>query len=1004
MSQHVRGLVRLALFVSVVALGVATPGARAQLLVVTPGDGYGTGPIFPIYAATAVFPDFGAGGASPVIWAVAPSDDPKTAPHGLALIAPNRALATNVSSIYLDVIDTSTAQRVDKITMPGFNGSGALAANPAKTHVLSLSFTATLRVIAAPFNSSSAVTTVALPSTGDSASTRSIAFHPTTGRAFLSLVGMIAVLDPPYSSIAFTIASPNGVPNFVGSGLPATGAIAVSPDGNTVVASQYDANTALPTLRIFHAPFTAASVPEILTIAGAQLDGMTFTPDGTKLLIVDRKPPVSPALSRVFAVSAPYGAASAVATLSFDSTFGAPGELQGWFEDVDVSSDGQLAALGGGEPSGGPLVVLKAPFTAAGGTAIKVAVPGTRLPDPYGHQGRGAGTARFWPTPIAPPPAQLFVDKSASVFPGIVVPEGNSGTTPAAIPVRLLQASAQTVTVDYQTVDGNAGLFYATAADGDYVPTTGTLTFAPGETLKNIVVLIKGDTAYEGDEYFTVVLTNPVNATILGPWNTGIVTIQNDDPVEPLAILTTALPHGTLGVPYTFTMQGTGLHPLTWNDQGVLGVYGLDFDLATGVISGAPSLAGTFNIPFRLTDPQMNAAFATLPLIIGNPAPLVALAPNPLVFAAQNVGVQGPAAATDLTNSGSANLVLGNPIYTLPGGADFVATAGSGACAAGQTLIPGASCKLWFAFKPLQSGARTLSLPLASNAGANALTLAGTGRSGNDATLSALTVSSGSLVPAFAPATFTYTDNVLSCVASIRITSTLSDPAASLTVNGVATPSGTASAPIALAFGANAVNVLVTAQDGVTTQNYGIAVNRPIPAPLMPVLQSAGSRRVHGAAGTYDLALSLLATNPTTEPRRGPAQTIVFTFDKAITGAVASITEGTAVAGTPTISGSDVVVGLTGVTDRQYVTLQLAIVASSDGGTNGCAIARVGFLVGDVNQNRVVSVADLGLINAQLSQPVTAANYLRDINATGTLTVADKGIANGNLSQALPAP
>ena len=70
----------------------------------------------------------------------------------------------------------------------------------------------------------------------------------------------------------------------------------------------------------------------------------------------------------------------------------------------------------------------------------------------------------------------------------------------------------------------------------------------------------------------------------------------------------------------------------------------------------------------------------------------------------------------------------------------------------------------------------------------------------------------------------------------------------------------------------------------------------------------------------------------------------------------------------------------------------------------GSGSVRVGFLLGDVNQNRVVTVADLGLVNAQLAQPVTAANYLKDVNASGTLTVADKGITNANLTRALPAP
>jgi hypothetical protein len=52
----------------------------------------------------------------------------------------------------------------------------------------------------------------------------------------------------------------------------------------------------------------------------------------------------------------------------------------------------------------------------------------------------------------------------------------------------------------------------------------------------------------------------------------------------------------------------------------------------------------------------------------------------------------------------------------------------------------------------------------------------------------------------------------------------------------------------------------------------------------------------------------------------------------------------------------------------------------------------------------VVAVSDVGLVNAQLAQVVTAANYTKDINATGTLTVADKGLTNAVLATALPSP
>jgi hypothetical protein len=188
--------------------------------------------------------------------------------------------------------------------------------------------------------------------------------------------------------------------------------------------------------------------------------------------------------------------------------------------------------------------------------------------------------------------------------------------------------------------------------------------------------------------------------------------------------------------------------------------------------------------------------------------------------------------------------------------------------------------------------------------------------------------------------------------------------------------------------------------DGVAIVDIG-ALEAAAPGAL--TLRCATSRKVHGPL-TFDLPLSLIPINPATEPRTGPAQTIVLTFSKPVVAATLSITEGTATAGTSTISANDVVVDLTGVEDRQYVTISLTNVAALDGSTGGTGLLRIGFLAGDVNQNRVVSVADLGIVNAQLAMPVTWANFLKDVNASGALSVADKGIANANLAKALPAP
>lgn len=190
---------------------------------------------------------------------------------------------------------------------------------------------------------------------------------------------------------------------------------------------------------------------------------------------------------------------------------------------------------------------------------------------------------------------------------------------------------------------------------------------------------------------------------------------------------------------------------------------------------------------------------------------------------------------------------------------------------------------------------------------------------------------------------------------------------------------------------------------GSLSTSYGSATTAASP-PAAPVFQSAVSRKVHGVAGTFSLPLTLVVTNPTTEPRSGLAQTIVFTFDKPTSAATVTIAEGTATAGAATFSGNDVIASLTGVTDQQYVTVMLTSVASTDGGTGGSASVRIGFLLGDASQSRVVTVADVGLVNAQLAQAVTVANFLKDVNASGTLTVADKSITNANLTRALPPP
>ena len=91
----------------------------------------------------------------------------------------------------------------------------------------------------------------------------------------------------------------------------------------------------------------------------------------------------------------------------------------------------------------------------------------------------------------------------------------------------------------------------------------------------------------------------------------------------------------------------------------------------------------------------------------------------------------------------------------------------------------------------------------------------------SDATLSALTLSSGSLSPSFTSGTLAYTASVAHSVSSLIVTPTTNDANATATVNG-ASPA----TPVTLSVGSNTVTVQVTAQDGTTTQSYTVTVTR----------------------------------------------------------------------------------------------------------------------------------------------------------------------------------
>ena len=95
----------------------------------------------------------------------------------------------------------------------------------------------------------------------------------------------------------------------------------------------------------------------------------------------------------------------------------------------------------------------------------------------------------------------------------------------AALTVTRQGANAGVATVAYATADGTA------KAGQDYAEKTGTVTFGPGETTKQIKIAISADNANEQDESFTVALSNASGAALAAP-RTETVTIQDRTPAR----------------------------------------------------------------------------------------------------------------------------------------------------------------------------------------------------------------------------------------------------------------------------------------------------------------------------------------------------------------------------------------------------------------------------------------------------------------------------------------
>lgn len=197
----------------------------------------------------------------------------------------------------------------------------------------------------------------------------------------------------------------------------------------------------------------------------------------------------------------------------------------------------------------------------------------------------------------------------------ISVAEGNSGTTAAVFTVRLSAVSGAPAIVSFTTVPGTA------QAPLDFVNTSGSLTFAPGETEKTIELLVNGDVTYEPDEQFTMQLSAQSGAAGVA---SATCTILNDDAKPELRIDDVSVVEGNSGtknavVTVRASAPVSGYVNIATSDGTARA--GSDYVAATPTLTFANETSKTFTIAITGdTDVETDETFNVTITATGTPA------------------------------------------------------------------------------------------------------------------------------------------------------------------------------------------------------------------------------------------------------------------------------------------------------------------------------------------------------------------------------------------------
>ncbi len=194
------------------------------------------------------------------------------------------------------------------------------------------------------------------------------------------------------------------------------------------------------------------------------------------------------------------------------------------------------------------------------------------------------------------------------------------------------------------------------------------------------------------------------------------------------------------------------------------------------------------------------------------------------------------------------------------------------------------------------------------------------------------------------------------------------------------------------AVGTGRINVNSYSYDQTLIEEY---------SPTIPASIGVVSRMTHSPAGAFDVDLPLIGKRGV-ECRSGGANgnySVVFSFVNDVTNCGSTATPGGTVVAGP--NSNQCTENLTGVTNAQYISVELDNVVDSQNNTGNVAVP-MGVLLGDVNGSGVVDGNDVSAVQAQTRQPVASANFREDVNANGVIDGNDVSLTQSYTRTSLP--